>query len=127
MYFLSDHNSQNHKGVVTDWWFLLTPSMWSVVKPLHGVCRFSAGLGSRLGSLRSPGVKIHRSSSLPSSTRLVSSNMSDAEEKTEAPPGFIEITEGRAKILFPDTNEVFYNPVQEFNRDLRCCLFVLCY
>ena len=30
-----------------------------------------------------------------------------------------EICEGRAKILFPDENEVFYNPVQEFNRDLR--------
>ena len=31
----------------------------------------------------------------------------------------VEITEGRAKILFPSSNEVFYNPVQEFNRDLR--------
>ena len=31
----------------------------------------------------------------------------------------VEITEGRAKILFPNSNEVFYNPVQEFNRDLR--------
>lgn len=104
--------------------------MFRVAKPLQGVCRFSAGLGSRFGSLRFPGVKVHRSSSLLSSTRLVSSNMSDErndEEKTEAPPGFIEITEGRAKILFPDTNEVFYNPVQEFNRDLRCCLFMLCY
>lgn len=99
--------------------------MWSVAKTLQGVCRFSAGLGGRFGSIRSPGVKIHLSSSLLSKTRRVSSNMSDertAEEKTEAPPGFIEITEGRAKILFPDTNEVFYNPVQEFNRDLRCCL-----
>ena len=32
----------------------------------------------------------------------------------------VEISEGRAKILFPSRNEVFYNPVQEFNRDLRC-------
>ena len=31
----------------------------------------------------------------------------------------VEISEGRAKILFPSHNEVFYNPVQEFNRDLR--------
>ena len=30
-----------------------------------------------------------------------------------------EITEGSATILFPSSNEVFYNPVQEFNRDLR--------
>ena len=31
----------------------------------------------------------------------------------------VKITEGRACILFPSSNEVFYNPVQEFNRDLR--------
>jgi len=50
--------------------------------------------------------------------------MAEGEETktpTEAAPdGFVEITEGRAKILFPSSNEVFYNPVQEFNRDLRC-------
>ncbi|KAJ1927827.1 RNA methyltransferase tRNA(m5U54)methyltransferase [Tieghemiomyces parasiticus] len=28
------------------------------------------------------------------------------------------ITEGQATILFPNTNEVFYNPVQQFNRDM---------
>ncbi|SAL98380.1 hypothetical protein [Absidia glauca] len=28
------------------------------------------------------------------------------------------VTEGKATILFPKTNEVFYNPVQEFNRDM---------
>lgn len=28
------------------------------------------------------------------------------------------VTEGAAKIVFPSANEVFYNPVQEFNRDL---------
>lgn len=28
------------------------------------------------------------------------------------------VTEGAAKIAFPSANEVFYNPVQEFNRDL---------
>uniref|UniRef100_H0XN43 tRNA (guanine(26)-N(2))-dimethyltransferase n=1 Tax=Otolemur garnettii TaxID=30611 RepID=H0XN43_OTOGA len=32
------------------------------------------------------------------------------------------ITEGAAKIAFPSTNEVFYNPVQEFNRDLTCAV-----
>ena len=29
------------------------------------------------------------------------------------------ISEGAATILFPKGNQVFYNPVQEFNRDLR--------
>ncbi|KAI8391213.1 N2,N2-dimethylguanosine tRNA methyltransferase [Radiomyces spectabilis] len=28
------------------------------------------------------------------------------------------VTEGKATILFPKQNEVFYNPVQEFNRDM---------
>lgn len=35
---------------------------------------------------------------------------SEAQETT--------VTEGAAKIAFPSANEVFYNPVQEFNRDL---------
>jgi len=30
----------------------------------------------------------------------------------------VKVTEGKAEILFPDSNSVFYNPVQEFNRDL---------
>lgn len=34
-------------------------------------------------------------------------------------PERVEVCEGQAKILFPSHNEVFYNPVQEFNRDLR--------
>ncbi|EMP37224.1 N(2),N(2)-dimethylguanosine tRNA methyltransferase [Chelonia mydas] len=32
------------------------------------------------------------------------------------------IMEGKAKIIFPSANEVFYNPVQEFNRDLTCAV-----
>ena len=30
----------------------------------------------------------------------------------------VKVTEGKAEICFPDSNSVFYNPVQEFNRDL---------
>lgn len=33
--------------------------------------------------------------------------------------GGVEVKEGRATILFPSRNQVFYNPAQEFNRDLR--------
>ena len=29
------------------------------------------------------------------------------------------ICEGEAKVFFPGVKDVFYNPVQEFNRDLR--------
>lgn len=47
---------------------------------------------------------------------------SKAEPSPEAPtqllPGETVVKEGKAAILFPSANEVFYNPVQEFNRDL---------
>lgn len=33
-------------------------------------------------------------------------------------PGETVVREGKAAIIFPSANEVFYNPVQEFNRDL---------
>lgn len=29
------------------------------------------------------------------------------------------VTEGKAEVLFPSSHDVFYNPVQEFNRDIR--------
>uniref|UniRef100_A0A4W4H2M3 tRNA (guanine(26)-N(2))-dimethyltransferase n=1 Tax=Electrophorus electricus TaxID=8005 RepID=A0A4W4H2M3_ELEEL len=32
------------------------------------------------------------------------------------------VKEGKASIWFPSANEVFYNPVQEFNRDLTCAV-----
>ena len=32
--------------------------------------------------------------------------------------GWTVVTEGRAEVLFPSRTDVFYNPVQEFNRDL---------
>lgn len=32
---------------------------------------------------------------------------------------FTTVTEGQAEVLFPASHDVFYNPVQEFNRDLR--------
>lgn len=32
---------------------------------------------------------------------------------------FTTVTEGKAEVLFPSSHDVFYNPVQEFNRDIR--------
>uniref|UniRef100_A0A665VYY1 tRNA (guanine(26)-N(2))-dimethyltransferase n=1 Tax=Echeneis naucrates TaxID=173247 RepID=A0A665VYY1_ECHNA len=40
----------------------------------------------------------------------------------ETSPWETVVKEGRASILFPNANEVFYNPVQEFNRDLTCAV-----
>lgn len=37
-------------------------------------------------------------------------------------PGETVVREGKAAIIFPSANEVFYNPVQEFNRDLTCAV-----
>ncbi|KAL1423409.1 hypothetical protein MTO96_021164 [Rhipicephalus appendiculatus] len=28
------------------------------------------------------------------------------------------VTEGKAEVFFPSSHDVFYNPVQEFNRDM---------
>jgi tRNA (guanine26-N2/guanine27-N2)-dimethyltransferase len=39
-------------------------------------------------------------------------------ESTESPSEFTIIKEGKAEIKFPKGNQVFYNPVQEVNRDL---------
>jgi tRNA G26 N,N-dimethylase Trm1 len=38
---------------------------------------------------------------------------------------FHVITEGKASILFPKENQVFYNPVQEYNRDLSIMMLKL--
>ena len=84
--------------------------------------RFTARLveiNARAGTGHSVDVKTYCSPLRRVSARLLSSMSEEGEAKSEAPSGFIEITEGRAKILFPSSNEVFYNPVQEFNRDLR--------
>ncbi|EGD83555.1 hypothetical protein PTSG_12138 [Salpingoeca rosetta] len=43
-------------------------------------------------------------------------------ERPATPDGFVKITEGEATILFPSSDEVFYNPVQVFNRDLSTCV-----
>lgn len=37
----------------------------------------------------------------------------------------VKVTEGKAEICFPDSNSVFYNPVQEFNRDLSTVVLKL--
>ncbi|KAM8987135.1 tRNA (guanine(26)-N(2))-dimethyltransferase [Ara ararauna] len=53
-----------------------------------------------------------------------SPNGSGAPPSPEGSPraGETLISEGRATILFPSANEVFYNPVQGFNRDLTCAV-----
>ena len=45
---------------------------------------------------------------------LASAGMSAVAEETS----FTKVKEGKAEVLFPDANSVFYNPVQEFNRDI---------
>uniref|UniRef100_A0AAR2KKJ6 tRNA (guanine(26)-N(2))-dimethyltransferase n=1 Tax=Pygocentrus nattereri TaxID=42514 RepID=A0AAR2KKJ6_PYGNA len=46
----------------------------------------------------------------------------DAPAEPGLMPGETVVREGKAVILFPNANEVFYNPVQEFNRDLTCAV-----
>ncbi|XP_022620156.1 tRNA (guanine(26)-N(2))-dimethyltransferase isoform X1 [Seriola dumerili] len=58
---------------------------------------------------------------------VISAPTDTACDKEETPtvgllPGETVVKEGKASILFPSANEVFYNPVQEFNRDLTCAV-----
>ncbi|CAH6813381.1 Trmt1 [Phodopus roborovskii] len=48
--------------------------------------------------------------------------MENGTQPCEEHPPAATVTEGAAKIVFPNANEVFYNPVQEFNRDLTCAV-----
>ncbi|KAM9792307.1 tRNA (guanine(26)-N(2))-dimethyltransferase [Neosynchiropus ocellatus] len=50
------------------------------------------------------------------------SDATAADTPPEALRGEMVVKEGKASILFPSANEVFYNPVQEFNRDLTCAV-----
>ncbi|XP_063062157.1 tRNA (guanine(26)-N(2))-dimethyltransferase isoform X2 [Engraulis encrasicolus] len=57
----------------------------------------------------------------PASTAGVTNQTGTATE-AGLRPGETVVREGKAAILFPSANEVFYNPVQEFNRDLTCAV-----
>jgi tRNA G26 N,N-dimethylase Trm1 len=49
------------------------------------------------------------------------------ERRKECPESEKEIIiEGKAELLLSLSKNVFYNPVQEFNRDLRYILFEMC-
>jgi tRNA G26 N,N-dimethylase Trm1 len=53
--------------------------------------------------------------------------MAQNEKRKECPDSEKEtIVEGKAELLLSLSKNVFYNPVQEFNRDLRYILFEMC-
>ncbi|KAK9475558.1 N2,N2-dimethylguanosine tRNA methyltransferase-domain-containing protein [Dipodascopsis tothii] len=49
---------------------------------------------------------------------IVYRRLGEANARTMTEQPYVSLTEGRATVLFPSENEVFYNPVQQFNRDL---------
>lgn len=68
-------------------------------------------------------IKIVRKMSAQNATEGKSSVVSETEATEEL--GFVidkrpftSVKEGKAEVLFPSSHDVFYNPVQEFNRDL---------
>ncbi len=79
----------------------------------------------RLKSMES--LKTAQDPKVPTTDPPPTAAVSSAEGLSPAPadmaaagllPGETVVKEGKAAILFPSANEVFYNPVQEFNRDL---------
>jgi len=66
----------------------------------------------------------NQSSSTDSNLEVMNNSQEDhskVKEKIEKEPTIETlITEGKVQVCFPGSeNNVFYNPVQEFNRDLR--------
>ncbi|KAM6941145.1 tRNA (guanine(26)-N(2))-dimethyltransferase [Lycodopsis pacificus] len=106
-----------------------------VSHPLHPSCTRSAthtfwwSLGSAAAGrgLRSM-EPLNTTPEVPTAkppAECVSLAPTDTDEETRPAgllPGETVIKEGKAAILFPSANEVFYNPVQEFNRDLTCAV-----
>lgn len=83
--------------------------------------RAAASAASRgLGSMEP--LKTAQDPEIPDTKLFSTTAETSAEGASPAPtgllPGETVVKEGKAAILFPSANEVFYNPVQEFNRDL---------
>ncbi|XP_078693073.1 tRNA (guanine(26)-N(2))-dimethyltransferase-like [Branchiostoma floridae x Branchiostoma belcheri] len=54
-----------------------------------------------------------------------SNGTGQSDHTTVSPSDYTIVKEGKAEILFPNKNKVFYNPVQEFNRDLTVAVISL--
>lgn len=104
---------------------LLTRSVSQQIPP----CNCPAGAASRWTVLAATAprrglgaMERHASVQTPGSpsteTAVTASADGDRPAAAEVLQGETVIKEGKASILFPSANEVFYNPVQEFNRDL---------
>lgn len=47
------------------------------------------------------------------------------EPNTDSKENFVTVEEGQAKVIIESTNNVFYNPVQQFNRDVSTAVLTL--
>ncbi|MEQ2159172.1 hypothetical protein GOODEAATRI_019954 [Goodea atripinnis] len=99
--------------------------------PLIISCRLHLSLSYSVPRRRRSSMDPHVTTIDPSGTPAESpaagsssDAMHGAEESSAVDllPGETVVKEGKATILFPNANEVFYNPVQEFNRDLTCAV-----
>lgn len=101
----------------------------AVIRCLYHSCSRPARLTFHWTSAGSPGnARLRSMDSKVSAADPVSTpaESSAGGQEGEPPaglrPGETVVKEGKASILFPSANEVFYNPVQEFNRDLTCAV-----
>ncbi|XP_072043894.1 tRNA (guanine(26)-N(2))-dimethyltransferase-like isoform X2 [Amphiura filiformis] len=85
-----------------------------------------------MANLNSPSIPTFfdtETSTNPSKDKMATSdttnNQAVHKTGTETIPDVIVVKEGKAEILFPSSNEVFYNPVQEFNRDMSTAVISL--
>lgn len=64
------------------------------------------------------GINAHVCIEMANSLHTLSNNVSSGQSGEELPISG-QIVEGKAQIISKIAGNVFYNPVQEFNRDLR--------
>lgn len=88
-----------------------------------GTAAASRGLRSMEPLKPAADVPTSKPAEPPAEYLSVTATDTAADDKEQMPavgllPGETVVKEGKAAILFPNANEVFYNPVQEFNRDL---------
>ncbi|XP_038146571.1 tRNA (guanine(26)-N(2))-dimethyltransferase [Cyprinodon tularosa] len=106
--------------------FRLHPPLFCLAKPIPWRSAAGGASGWRQSSMDAQVTT--NEPSCTSAESLAAGNASKTRHGAEEPcpvnllPGETVVKEGKAAILFPNANEVFYNPVQEFNRDLTCAV-----
>nr|XP_046229745.1 tRNA (guanine(26)-N(2))-dimethyltransferase [Scatophagus argus] len=116
------HPSWTHSASQTFHWSLGIAAAAAASRGLKSMEPLKAPQDPEIPTSKPPPAPAEPSAEATSSA---ATDTAAGKERTSAGgllPGETVVKEGKAAILFPSANEVFYNPVQEFNRDLTCAV-----